>query len=190
MGLEDSSSIHPFYSVIPSCVWASSYHDRLTLGRKSNVVEARYRTIDTRSKNKLRPNSNLEFYHEVLSFGLADALFWTYQRDRSELTKKFRELLNKDGAAHKTFKLIEIELGLIYHDHLTLGRKSNVVEAHYRTIYTRSKNKLHPNSNLDFYLEVLSFGLVNALSWTYQVWRERVGNQVNIQEKVCGSCSN
>ncbi|GMP42242.1 hypothetical protein CsSME_00012056 [Camellia sinensis var. sinensis] len=31
---------------------------------------------------------------------------------------------------------------------------------------------------------------VNALSWTYQVWRETVGNQVNIQEKVCGSCSN
>ncbi|THG22295.1 hypothetical protein TEA_009428 [Camellia sinensis var. sinensis] len=36
------------------------------------------------------------------------------KRDRSELTKKFRELLNKDGAAHKTFKLIEIELGLMY----------------------------------------------------------------------------
>lgn len=32
----------------------------------------------------------------------------------NKLTKEFRELMNKDDAAHNTFKLIEIELGLMY----------------------------------------------------------------------------
>ncbi|GMP42288.1 hypothetical protein CsSME_00012078 [Camellia sinensis var. sinensis] len=47
-------------------------------------------------------------------FQTLNPLISNSQRDRSELTKKFRELLNKDGAAHKTFKLIEIELELMY----------------------------------------------------------------------------
>ena len=40
-----------------------------------------------------------------------------YVGDRSKvnkLTKEFRELMNKDDATHNTFKLIEIELGLMY----------------------------------------------------------------------------
>ncbi|KAI8025067.1 hypothetical protein LOK49_LG02G01024 [Camellia lanceoleosa] len=56
----------------------------------------------------------MRFFYLFSRFLATIALGKLSKRDRSEWTKKFRELLNKDGDAHNTFKLIEIELGLMY----------------------------------------------------------------------------
>ncbi|GMP42220.1 hypothetical protein CsSME_00012036 [Camellia sinensis var. sinensis] len=86
-----------------------------SISEKKYVGFVRIDENTIRKISSAQPNSEAELVLQAYSyFQTLNPLISNSQRDRSELTKKFRELLNKDGAAHKTFKLIEIELGLMY----------------------------------------------------------------------------
>ncbi|KAI8025966.1 hypothetical protein LOK49_LG02G01032 [Camellia lanceoleosa] len=87
----------------------------MSISEKKYVGFVRIDENTIRKISSAQPNSEAELVLQAYSyFQTLNPLISNSQRDRSELTKKFRELLNKDGAAHNTFKLIEIELGLMY----------------------------------------------------------------------------
>ncbi|GFY92101.1 hypothetical protein Acr_08g0004970 [Actinidia rufa] len=127
-----------FYSFAQGFVtgksWRSRYHDRLALRRKSLVGETPHRTLHTRPKNTLRPDSNLDSIWTLYSCPVV-TYSWDYQtlnphiadyecsRTRLEsLVTRFSEsvrtgvenLATGGTVIENSFKLIEIELGLIY----------------------------------------------------------------------------
>ncbi|KAI8027872.1 hypothetical protein LOK49_LG02G01074 [Camellia lanceoleosa] len=87
----------------------------MSISEKKYVGFVRIDENTIRKISSAQPNSEAELVLQAYSyFQTLNPLISNSQRDRSELTKKFRELLNKDGDAHNTFKLIKIELGLMY----------------------------------------------------------------------------
>ncbi|KAL7233946.1 hypothetical protein ACSBR1_017534 [Camellia fascicularis] len=87
-----------------------------SISEKKHVGFVRIDENTIRKISSAQPNAEAELVLQAYSyFQTLNPLISNSERDRFELTKKFRELLNKDGAAaHNTFKLIEIELGLMY----------------------------------------------------------------------------
>ncbi|KAI8024862.1 hypothetical protein LOK49_LG02G01058 [Camellia lanceoleosa] len=86
-----------------------------SISEKKYVGFVRIDENTIRKISSAKPNSEAELVLQAYSyFQTLNPLISNSQRDRSEWTKKICELLNKDGDAHNTFKLIEIELGLMY----------------------------------------------------------------------------